>query len=58
MMMIYLWFKIVDFHTLDKSYIYTLNVCTTQELYKTIQKQETIINDLISRITKLENQNI
>jgi hypothetical protein len=50
--------KVDDFNTLDKSYIYTLNVCATQELYKIIQKQETIINDLISRITKLENQNL
>ncbi len=39
-----------------KLYIYTLNVCATQELYKIIQEQETIINDLMSRIIKLENQ--
>ena len=38
--------------------IFTLNVCATQELYKLIQKQEKIINDLISRIAKLENQNL
>ncbi len=29
--------KVDDFHTLDKSYIYTLNVCTTQELYMYIK---------------------
>ena len=50
--------EIDDFHTLKKDYIFTLNVCATQELYKLIQKQETIINDLISRIAKLENQNL
>ena len=26
--------KVNDFHKLDKNYIYTLNVCATQELYK------------------------
>ena len=50
--------EIDDFHTLKKDYIFTLNVCATQELYKLIQKQETIINDLMNRIIKLENQNI
>jgi hypothetical protein len=38
--------RVNDFHTLDKNDIYTLNVCATQELYKIIQKQETIINDI------------
>jgi hypothetical protein len=50
--------EIDDFHTLKKDYIFTLNVCATQEIYKLIQKQEKIINDLISRIAKLENQNL
>jgi hypothetical protein len=36
--------KVDDFHTLDKNYIYTLNVCATQELYKIIQQlQERIL---------------
>jgi len=39
--------KVDDFHTLDKNYIYTLNVCATQELYK-------IIQDLKNRISILE----
>ncbi len=38
--------KDVDFHALDKSYIYTLNVCATQELYKLIQQENIIIQDL------------
>ena len=48
--------KVVDFHTLDKSYIYTLNVCATQELYKLIQQQNIIIQDLQKRIEILENK--
>ena len=50
--------KVDDFHTLDKSYIYTLNVCATQELYKLIQQQNTIIQDLQTRLKILENQNL
>jgi hypothetical protein len=50
--------KVKDFHTLNKDYIFTLNVCATQELHRLIEKQQNIINDLIARITKLENQNV
>jgi len=35
--------KVNDFHTLDKNYVFALNVCATQELYKIIQKQEIMI---------------
>ena len=42
--------------TLDKNYIFTLNVCATQELYKLIQQQQTIINDLQNRLSILENK--
>jgi hypothetical protein len=31
--------EVDDFHTIDKSYIYTLNVCATQELYRIIERQ-------------------
>ena len=48
--------EINDFHTLSKDYIFTLNVCATQELYKLIQQQQTIINDLINRISILESK--
>jgi hypothetical protein len=48
--------KVNDFHALDKTYIYTLNVCATQELYKLIQQQNQIIQDLQNRITILENK--
>ncbi len=50
--------KVDDFHTLDKSYIHTLNVCATQELYKLIQQQNIKIQDLQNRISILENNNI
>jgi len=55
--------EINDFHALSKEYIFTLNVCATQELSRkidnlnnTIQQQQTIINDLINRISILENK--
>ena len=50
--------KVDDFHTLDKNYIYTLNVCATQELYKLIEQQNIIIQDLQNRINILENNKI
>ena len=48
--------KINDFHALDKNYIYTLNVSATQELYKLIQQQNLIIQDLQNRLAILENK--
>ncbi len=32
--------EIDDFHTLDKSYLFTFNVCATQELHHKIISQE------------------
>ena len=46
--------KVNDFHTLDKSYIYTLNVCATQDLYKLIQQQQEIINQLKRDVEELK----
>ena len=46
--------EIDDFHTLDKSYIYTLNVCATQELYRQIQEQKTKIDNLQMQIDELK----
>ena len=48
--------EIEDFHTLKKDYIFTLNVCATQELYKLIQNQNIIIEDLRNRISILETK--
>ena len=50
--------EVNDFHTLSKEYIFTLNVCATQELCKLIQQQQIIINDLQNRLSILENKNI
>jgi hypothetical protein len=48
--------KVKDFHTLNKDYIFTLNVCATQELFKLIEQQNIIIQDLQNRINILENK--
>ena len=45
--------KVDDFHSLDKSYIYTLNVCATQQLYKIIQLQEERIRILEEKLNQL-----
>jgi hypothetical protein len=47
-----------DFHTLNKDYIFALNVCATQELHRIIQEQNDIINKLSDRIACLENSNV
>jgi hypothetical protein len=43
-----------DFHTLDKTYIYTLNVCATQELHRRIEAQNITIKAQEERIKVLE----
>ena len=48
--------EIEDFHTLKKDYIFTLNVCATQELYRIIQQQQQQIDALIRRIEILESR--
>jgi hypothetical protein len=48
--------EINDFNALNKDYIFTLNVCATQELYKLIQQQNIIIQELQNRISILENK--
>ena len=47
--------KIVDdFNVLDKNYIYTLNVSATQQLHRIIMEQKNEINDLKTRLARLE----
>ena len=48
--------EIDDFHALDKSYIYTLNVCATQELHRRIEAQKVIIQSQDERIKELEEK--
>jgi hypothetical protein len=47
--------EIDDFHTVDKSYIFTLNVCATQELHRKILSQEERIKELETKLEKLIN---
>jgi hypothetical protein len=42
--------EIEDFNYLNKNYIFTLNVCATQELHRMIIRQQAVIDSLISRI--------
>jgi hypothetical protein len=45
-----------DFHTLDKTYIFTLNVCATQELHRRIEAQSLLIKSQDDRIKDLETK--
>ena len=42
--------EVEDFHTLSKEYIFTLNVCATQELHRRIEAQKVIIQSQDERI--------
>ncbi len=42
-----------DFHTLSKEYIFTLNVCATQELHRKITAQEERIKELENTISAI-----
>ena len=43
-----------DFHTLNKDYIFTLNVCATQELHRRIESQSVLLKSQDDRIKGLE----
>jgi hypothetical protein len=47
-------YGIDDLHVVDKNYIYTLNVCATQELHRRIEAQNVIIKSQEERIKELE----
>jgi hypothetical protein len=47
--------EIDDFHTLDKTYIFTLNVCATQELHRRMEAQDKRIKELETKLEKLIN---
>ena len=38
--------EVNDFHTLTKDYIYTLNACATQDIYRIIQNQKTKLEQI------------
>jgi len=46
--------EVDDFHILDKTYIFTLNVCATQELHRRIEAQSLLIKSQDDRIKDLE----
>ena len=45
--------EVEDFHTLSKEYIFTLNVCATQELHRRIKSQEERIKELEAKMTDI-----
>jgi hypothetical protein len=47
-------YSVDDFHTLNKDYIFTLNVCATQELHRRIEAQSLLIQSHEDRIKDLE----
>jgi hypothetical protein len=49
-------YEVNDLIGLDKSYIYTLNVCATQELHRRIESQNVIIKSQDERIKELETK--
>ena len=49
-------YNINDFHTLDKTYIFTLNVCATQELHRRIEAQSVLLKSQEDRIKVLESK--
>ena len=49
-------YNIKDFHTLDKTYIFTLNVCATQELHRRIEAQSVLLKTQDDRIKDLETK--
>jgi hypothetical protein len=48
--------EVDDFHTISKEYIFTLNVCATQELHRRIEAQKVIIQSQDERIRELEEK--
>ena len=45
--------EVDDFHTISKEYIFTLNVCATQELHRRIISQEARIKELEIKIEQV-----
>jgi hypothetical protein len=48
-------YEVNDLNGLDKSYIFTLNVCATQELHRRIQSQEARIKELETKLEQILN---
>jgi hypothetical protein len=48
-------YSIPDLHGINKYYIFTLNVCATQELHRRIESQDKRIKELETKLEKLIN---
>jgi hypothetical protein len=48
--------EVDDFHTISKEYIFTLNVCATQELHRRIETQKVVIQSQDELIKELETK--
>jgi len=46
--------RVDDFHSLNKNAIFTMGIGAIQELHRTIQRQQTVIDSLIARLEALE----
>ena len=46
-------YEVNDLHAIDKSYIFTLNVCATQELHRRLEAQDKRIKELETKIEQL-----
>jgi hypothetical protein len=49
-------YEVDDFHTINKDYIFTLNVCATQELHRRMEAQKIVIQAQEERIKQLETK--
>ena len=48
--------EVDDFITITKDYIFTLNVCATQELHRRMETQKVVIQSQEERIKELETK--
>ena len=47
--------EVSDFHTLNKDYLFTINFCATQELYRIIQRQQDQLDELKNLILRISS---
>ena len=45
--------EVNDFHTISKEYIFTINVCATQQLHRIILQQHAKISELENTISSI-----
>ena len=50
--------EVSDFHTLNKDYIFTVNVCATQELSRKVDELQQENNALETKVAQLEAENV